>query len=200
MSTINGPASTSSSTTSSSSSISQHGDISGYSSQVLGILGSQWGDEGKGKLVDILAKQYDIIARFNGGANAGHTLVVKKQKFAFHLLPCGILYEEKINLIGNGVVLDIPILLDEIQKIHSVGISTQNRLFISDRAHLLFDIHKLIDGQQETALADKLIGTTKKGIGPCYAGMWVCYVVIRIYDKSITTIKYIPFHLCIICI
>lgn len=144
-------------------------DISGYKSQVCAVLGAQWGDEGKGKLVDILAKRYDLICRFNGGANAGHTLVVNKQKFAFHLLPCGMLYEGKKNVIGNGVVLDIPIMLEELSKLHKAGIDTKGRLVISDRAHLLFGAHKLIDGRQEEALKANNIGTTKKGIGPCYS-------------------------------
>lgn len=144
-------------------------DVSGYKSKVCAILGAQWGDEGKGKLVDILAKRYDLIGRFNGGANAGHTLVVDGKKFAFHLLPCGMLYAGKRNLIGNGVVLDIPIMLSELKKLHDAGIDTKDRLLISDRAQLLFDAHKIIDGRQEDALGAQNIGTTKKGIGPCYA-------------------------------
>lgn len=144
-------------------------DISGYKSQVCSVLGAQWGDEGKGKLVDILAKRYDIIARFNGGANAGHTLVVGKDKFAFHLLPCGMLYEDKVNIIGNGVVLHVPTLFKELKSLHDVGMNTDGRLKISDRAHLLFDFHMLIDGGQEKKRGDANIGTTKKGIGPCYS-------------------------------
>lgn len=141
-------------------------DLSGYNHRVLAVLGAQWGDEGKGKLVDVLAKKYDIICRFNGGANAGHTLVVNGKKFAFHLLPCGLLYNDKINIIGNGVVLDVPIMLKELQNLHNSNIDTANKLFISDRAHLLFEFHKVIDGLQEKSAN---IGTTKKGIGPCYS-------------------------------
>lgn len=144
-------------------------DVSGYKSQVCAILGAQWGDEGKGKLVDILAKKYDLIGRFNGGANAGHTLVVGGQKFAFHLLPCGMLYAGKRNIIGNGVVLDVPIMLSEMQKLLDVNMDLTDRLMISDRCQLLFDAHKIIDAQQEAALKAANIGTTKKGIGPCYA-------------------------------
>jgi len=144
-------------------------DISGYASQVCAVLGAQWGDEGKGKLVDILAKRYELIGRFNGGANAGHTLVVGGKKFAFHLLPCGMLHAGKRNVIGNGVVLDIPIMMSELKKLHDAGIDTTGRLLISDRAQLLFDAHKLIDAAQETALGGQNIGTTKKGIGPCYS-------------------------------
>lgn len=141
----------------------------GIDSGVCAILGAQWGDEGKGKLVDILARDYDIIARFNGGANAGHTLVVEGKKFAFHLLPCGMLYEGKVNVIGNGVVLHTPTLLKELASLHEAGMDTTGRLKISDRAHLLFDFHQVIDGRQEEGLGDANIGTTKKGIGPCYA-------------------------------
>jgi len=144
-------------------------DVSGYNSQVCTILGGQWGDEGKGKLVDILAGKYDIIARFNGGSNAGHTLVVDGKKYAFHLLPCGMLYEGKLNVIGNGVVLHMPTLMKELESLTAGGINWEGRLKISDRAHLLFDFHQLIDGHQETALAEKAVGTTKKGIGPAYA-------------------------------
>lgn len=147
-------------------------DVSGYNSQVCSILGAQWGDEGKGKLVDILANHFDIVARFNGGSNAGHTLVVDGKKFAFHLLPCGMLYEDKVNVIGNGVVLHVPTLLKELQSLHDAGMNTDGRLKISDRAHLLFDFHMLIDGQQEASrdgTTSGSIGTTKKGIGPCYA-------------------------------
>lgn len=138
-------------------------------SRICAVLGAQWGDEGKGKLVDILAKRYNIIARFNGGANAGHTLVVDGKKFAFHLLPCGMLYPDKINLIGNGVVLDPETMMKELASLTAAGHEYKGRLKISDRSHLLFGFHKVIDGQQEAALKDKNIGTTKKGIGPCYA-------------------------------
>jgi adenylosuccinate synthase len=117
----------------------------------------------------LCACSYELIGRFNGGANAGHTLVVGGQKFAFHLLPCGMLHAGKRNVIGNGVVLDIPIMMSELKKLHDAGIDTTGRLVISDRAHLLFDAHKIIDAAQETALGGQNIGTTKKGIGPCYA-------------------------------
>jgi adenylosuccinate synthase len=144
-------------------------DISGYNSQVCAVLGAQWGDEGKGKLVDVLAKRYDIVGRFNGGANAGHTLVVDGKKFAFHLLPCGMLYPGKINIIGNGVVLHLPTMLAELKKLADAGIDYRGRLLISDRAQLLFEAHKILDGRQEDALGGANIGTTRKGIGPCYS-------------------------------
>jgi len=110
---------------------------------VCAVLGAQWGDEGKGKLVDVLAQRYDIIARYNGGSNAGHTLVVNGKKFAFHLLPCGMLYEGKSNVIGNGVVVHVPTLLKELDSLRAGGVDPTGRLKISDRAHLLFDFHQV---------------------------------------------------------
>lgn len=147
-----------------------NGDISGYDSQVCSVLGAQWGDEGKGKLVDILAERYDVVARFNGGANAGHTLIVDGKKFAFHLLPCGLLHKKPINVIGNGVVLHLPTMFKELASLDDAGIDYSGRLLISDRAHLLFDAHMAVDGAREDGLADaKKIGTTKRGIGPAYS-------------------------------
>jgi len=133
------------------------------------VLGAQWGDEGKGKLVDLLAHKYDIVARFNGGANAGHTLVVNGEKFAFHLLPCGMLYDDTTNIIGNGVVVHVPTLLEELRSLDDAKINYEGRLKISNRAHLLFDFHKVIDGAQERKRGSDKIGTTKRGIGPCYS-------------------------------
>ncbi|MGE3278850.1 MAG: adenylosuccinate synthase [Candidatus Altimarinota bacterium] len=137
--------------------------------QVCVVLGSQWGDEGKGKLVDILSEQYDVIARCQGGSNAGHTIVVDGKKFAFHLLPSGILHKNATCLIGNGVVLHLPTLFKELASLDEKGIDYKGRLLISDRAHLLFDYHQIVDGMQEDELAGEKIGTTKKGIGPCYS-------------------------------
>ena len=161
------------------SSPSSASSLLGWGHRLLAVLGGQWGDEGKGKLVDILAQRYDVVARFNGGSNAGHTLVVEGKKFAFHLLPCGLLYPDKVNVIGNGVVLHLPTLLKELEGLKEGGRWDEavergkkvgeGRLLISDRAHLLFDFHQLIDGQQEKGLAEHSIGTTKKGIGPCYS-------------------------------
>lgn len=141
----------------------------GLGHKFCAVLGAQWGDEGKGKLVDILAQQYDVIARFNGGANAGHTLVVNGKKYAMHLIPCGILIPGKMNIIGNGVVLHVPTMFKELQKLADGGIDWKGRLKISDRAHLLFDFHQTIDGLQENRLGKSNIGTTKRGIGPCYS-------------------------------
>jgi len=119
--------------------------------------------------VDKLARNYHVVARFNGGANAGHTLVVNNVKFALHLVPCGILIPEVVNVIGNGTVVHVPSLLEELKQLELHNIEYKNRLFISDRAHILFDFHKLIDGAQELSRGKKKIGTTKRGIGPCYA-------------------------------
>lgn len=139
--------------------------------EVVAVLGSQWGDEGKGKLVDLLAGQFSVCCRFNGGANAGHTLVIEGKKYAFHLLPCGIMNPNCINVIGNGVVLHIPTLMKEIATL-SESIPEEvirSRLVISNRASLLFDIHQTVDGTLEAEKNSKAIGTTKRGIGPCYS-------------------------------
>jgi adenylosuccinate synthase len=134
------------------------------------VLGSQWGDEGKGKLVDILAQQYDFVARAQGGANAGHTIYDPAgRKYALHLVPSGILNPDAQCIIGNGVVVHLPGLFEEIETLSGQGVSVDGRLKISDRAHLLFDLHKEIDGLREAELAGKMIGTTKRGIGPAYA-------------------------------
>ena len=105
----------------------------GVNSRFCVILGSQWGDEGKGKLVDILAKDYDVCGRFNGGSNAGHTIVVDKTKYAFHLLPCGILYPGCKNILGNGVVMHAQTMFEELAQLDKNGVDYSNRLFISDR-------------------------------------------------------------------
>ncbi|GLT88242.1 hypothetical protein SLE2022_062770 [Rubroshorea leprosula] len=142
----------------------------GSLSQVSGVLGSQWGDEGKGKLVDILAEHFDIVARCQGGANAGHTIYnAEGKKFALHLVPSGILNEDTLCVIGNGVVVNLPSLFNEIDGLESNGVSCKGRILVSDRAHLLFDFHQVIDGFREAELAKSFIGTTKRGIGPCYS-------------------------------
>lgn len=145
-------------------------DRVGSLSQVSGVLGCQWGDEGKGKLVDILAQHFDIVARCQGGANAGHTIYNSEgKKFALHLVPSGILNEETLCVIGNGVVVHLPGLFKEIDGLESSGISCKGRILVSDRAHLLFDFHQAVDGLREAELANFFIGTTKRGIGPCYS-------------------------------
>ncbi|XP_011004620.1 PREDICTED: adenylosuccinate synthetase, chloroplastic [Populus euphratica] len=139
-------------------------------SQVSGVLGSQWGDEGKGKLVDILAEHFDIVARCQGGANAGHTIYNSEgKKFALHLVPSGILNEDTLCVIGNGVVVHLPGLFKEIDGLEANGVSCTGRILVSDRAHLLFDFHQDVDGLREAELAKSFIGTTRRGIGPCYS-------------------------------
>lgn len=137
--------------------------------QVLVVLGAQWGDEGKGKLIDLLTSEFDILARAAGGANAGHTIVVNSIKYAFHLLPSGLLHQHAVALIGNGVVLHVPKLLEEIEALNNKGVNIDGRLFISDRAHLLFDYHQIVDGLREVERGNAKIGTTGRGIGPCYS-------------------------------
>jgi len=147
-------------------------DVHGRESKVVVVLGGQWGDEGKGKLVDILAQDAQVCARFNGGANAGHTLVVEGKKYAFHLLPCGMINRAAKNLIGNGVVVHIPTLLTEVEQLKSFDAHALNRLFISDRAQILLDTHRNIDGileAEKSKTGTGSLGTTKRGIGPCYA-------------------------------
>jgi len=133
------------------------------------VLGAQWGDEGKGKLVDILSQKYDVCARVAGGSNAGHTIVVDGVKYKFHLLPSGILNPDATCLIGNGVVIHLPSFLKELEALETKGINYKGRVFISDRAHLVFDFHQAVDGALEQRLGRNKIGTTKKGIGPAYA-------------------------------
>ena len=133
------------------------------------VVGTQWGDEGKGKIVDLLTPRVDMVVRFQGGNNAGHTLVVDGRKFIFHLIPSGILYKDKKCLIGNGVVVDPEILLEEIQKLKQADIEvTPNRLSLSDKAHLIMPYQKAIDLAREAAKGRNKIGTTGRGIGPCY--------------------------------
>lgn len=134
------------------------------------VVGTQWGDEGKGKIVDLLTRYADCIVRFQGGNNAGHTLVVDGKKFVFHIIPSGILYEEKRCMIGNGVIIDPGVLLGEINELNEKGLPvTPERLMISENAHLIMPYHQSMDHAKEASLADgKKIGTTGRGIGPCY--------------------------------
>jgi len=132
------------------------------------LLGLQWGDEGKGKIVDALAPEYDIVARFQGGPNAGHTIEFNNTKHVLHLIPSGIFHEGKINVIGNGLVLDPVVFRHEVE---SLGIDISKvieRLLISVRAHLILPTHKLLDAAHETSLGDSKIGSTLRGIGPAY--------------------------------
>lgn len=133
------------------------------------VVGTQWGDEGKGKIVDLLAQDVDIIVRFQGGNNAGHTLVVDGKKYIFHLIPSGILYKNKKCAIGNGVVVDPEILLQEIKSLKEAGFEiTAERLSLSEKAHLIMTYHKAIDLAREAAKGKDKLGTTGRGIGPCY--------------------------------
>ncbi|KAJ2157238.1 Adenylosuccinate synthase [Coemansia sp. RSA 552] len=133
------------------------------------VLGTQWGDEGKGKLVDILAKDIDVCVRCQGGNNAGHTIVVDGVKYAFHMLPSGLVNEKCVSVIGSGVVVHIPSFFEELEDLEKQGLDCDGRLFVSDRCHLVFDFHQIVDGLKEGELGRGSIGTTKKGIGPAYS-------------------------------
>lgn len=154
------------------------------------ITGAQWGDEGKGKIIDFLASQSDVVVRGQGGNNAGHTVVVGDKKYALRLIPSGILNPKAINILGNGVVLDPEGFLKEVDNLEKEGISTKN-IRISDRAHLIFPYHKGLDDLAEISRGDNRIGTTKNGIGPCYmdkverSGIRVCDLM----DKEVFKIK-----------
>lgn len=133
------------------------------------IVGTQWGDEGKGKIIDVLARRADIIVRFQGGNNAGHTVVVNEQKFILHLIPSGVLHRGKACVIGNGVVVDPQVLLEEIEHLKARGIDIGSNLKISEQVHLIFPYHKIVDRLRESKRKAHKIGTTGRGIGPCYA-------------------------------
>jgi len=134
------------------------------------VIGSQWGDEGKGKIVDLLTEYSDYIVRFQGGNNAGHTLVVDGRKYIFHIIPSGILYENKMCMIGNGVIIDPEVLLREMDQLREKQLEvTPKKLMISENSHLIMPYHSRLDQAKEAALSDtKKIGTTGRGIGPCY--------------------------------
>jgi len=131
------------------------------------IVGTQWGDEGKGKIVDLITERFDIVARYQGGHNAGHTVAIDGRKYVLHLIPSGILRPGKICVIGNGVVLDPAAFTEEVQTLMSAGIDVTGRLFVSNRAHLIMPYHRAVEKAEENALKEK-IGTTSRGIGPCY--------------------------------
>ena len=137
------------------------------------IVGAQWGDEGKGKIVDLLSEQADVVARYQGGANAGHTIVFGGRKFVLHLIPSGILHPQTACVIGNGVVIDPVALMEEIRMLESMGIEVAGRLHISHKAHLIMPYHKMMDAARERGAGS--IGTTGRGIGPAY------------YDKALRT-------------
>ncbi len=134
------------------------------------VIGSQWGDEGKGKIIDVLTETADLVIRSQGGSNAGHTVIAQGKKSVLPLVPSGILWPGKVNIIGNGVVINPTSLVEEMRYLQEKGVSiTPENLLISDRAHVVLPIHKEIDAAQEEALGDQKIGTTKQGIGPTYA-------------------------------
>src|SRR5687767_6283914 len=137
-------------------------------SNCLVVVGAQWGDEGKGKIVDVLAAQVGIIARYQGGANAGHTVHVGGDEFILHQIPSGILHSSKRCLLGNGVVLDVEQFFEELDAIRARGIDVDGRVGVSGRAHLLLDYHKKMDQAREARLGSAKIGTTGRGIGPAY--------------------------------
>jgi len=132
------------------------------------LLGLQWGDEGKGKIVDVLAKNYDVVARFQGGPNAGHSLEFENKKFVLHLIPSGIFQEHTINIIGNGVVIDPIALINEINELKREGIEPEKNLYISYKSHLILPTHRCLDAASEKAKGKEKIGSTLKGIGPAY--------------------------------
>ncbi len=133
------------------------------------VIGAQWGDEGKGKIIDLIADRADVVVRFQGGANAGHTVIVEGRKHVFHLLPSGVLHEGRLNVIGNGLVIDPAQLLHEIASFEKTGIGLRERLRLSGAAHVVLPYHKVLDGLAEGLKAGLKIGTTGRGIGPAYA-------------------------------
>jgi len=135
----------------------------------VAVVGTQWGDEGKGKIVDLYTGEADVVARFQGGNNAGHTLVVKGRTTILHLIPSGILHDHKICIVGNGVVFDPKIFLTEIEELTQAGIlPSSTKLYVSEKAHVIMPYHRSIDQAREARSAGKKIGTTGRGIGPAY--------------------------------
>lgn len=159
------------------------------------ILGLQWGDEGKGKIVDVLAKDYDMVARFQGGPNAGHTLKFDGKKFVLHTIPSGIFRENLLNLIGNGVVIDPITLEKEIENLEDAGVDYADRLLVSRKAHLILPTHRLLDAGAEAAKGKEKIGSTLRGIGPTYMdktgrnGLRVGDITLPDFEKRYTALK-----------
>jgi adenylosuccinate synthase len=134
----------------------------------LVVVGTQWGDEGKGGIVDLLSRNAHLVVRFQGGANAGHTVIVDGQKFVFHLLPSGLLHADKINVIGNGVVIDLPTLFREIDELRSRGVDVDSNLVVSDRAHITLPYHRLMDAPRDPTKTAARLVTTQRGVRPTY--------------------------------
>ena len=153
---------------------------------VRAIVGANWGDEGKGKITDMLAKESDIIVRFQGGSNAGHTIINDYGKFALHLLPSGVFYQHTTSVIGNGVALNIPYLMDEIQSLVDRGVP-RPRVLVSDRAQILMPYHVLFDTYEEARLAGKSFGSTKSGIAPFYSDKYakIGFQVSELFDEEL---------------
>jgi len=165
------------------------------------ILGLQWGDEGKGKIVDVFTPDYDIIARFQGGPNAGHTIEFDHKKFVLHTIPSGIFHQNTVNIIGNGVIIDPFILMNEVVKLEEAGIQPQNNLLISRRAHLILPSHRLLDAALEAAKGNAKIGSTLKGIGPTYTdksarcGLRIGNMVEHDFNSKYNQLKLLHFDL-----
>lgn len=159
------------------------------------VLGLQWGDEGKGKIVDVLAQNYPVIARFQGGPNAGHTLQFEDKKFVLHTIPSGVFRKNTQNIIGNGVVIDPIIFMEECKKLESVGTPVRERIYISKKAHLILPTHRIIDAASEQAKGSSKIGSTLKGIGPTYMdktgrnGLRVGDILTQDFSERYNTLK-----------
>lgn len=153
---------------------------------VRAIVGANWGDEGKGKITDMLAKESDIIIRFQGGSNAGHTIINEYGKFALHLLPSGVFYQHTTSIIGNGVALNIPYLIKEIQSLVDRGVPKPH-ILVSDRAQILMPYHVLFDTYEEARLAGKSFGSTKSGIAPFYSDKYakIGFQVSELFDEEL---------------
>ncbi len=145
------------------------------------IIGTQWGDEGKGKIVDLLSEKMDFVVRFHGGNNAGHTVIARGKKYKFNLIPSGILHPNCVGIIANGTIVDLEVLASEIELIKSDGISLKDKLFISPKCHLILPYHKALDEAYENARGKNKLGTTKRGIGPAFSDK-VSYNGIRVYE------------------
>ena len=153
---------------------------------VKAVVGANWGDEGKGKITDMLAKQADIIVRFQGGANAGHTIINDYGKFALHTLPSGVFYNHTTSVIGNGVALDVPVLINEIQSIVDRNVPAP-KIKVSNRAQMVMSYHKLFDQYEEERLGKKSFGSTKSGIAPFYSDKYakIGFQVSELFDEEL---------------
>ena len=153
---------------------------------VKAVVGANWGDEGKGKITDMLAEQADIIVRFQGGANAGHTIINDYGKFALHTLPSGVFYGHTTSIIGNGVALDVPVLFKEVQSIIDQGVPMP-KILVSDRAQMVMSYHKNFDAYEEERLGGKSFGSTKSGIAPFYSDKYakIGFQVSELFDDEL---------------